>query len=95
MWSTAGRRVTSAPASGLAGDDNLVTGATVVNNGGDGIDLSTDTNQITNTQSRKNGGVGANVGCPGAIVGLRTLNNTGGSLTTTGGTCTELNNKLL
>jgi hypothetical protein len=79
----------------LTGDDNLVAGATVVNNGGDGIDLASDTNQITSTQSRKNGGKGASVGCPGAIVGLNTKNNTGGALTTTGGTCTQLNNKLL
>ena len=79
----------------LSGDDNLVSGSTVINNGGDGIDLSSDTNQITNTQSLNNGGVGASVDCPGAIVGLKTKNNTGGTLTTSGGTCTQINNKLL
>jgi Right handed beta helix region len=78
----------------LTGSDNLVIGATVVNNGLDGIDLATNGNQITNTQSLKNGGVGASVGCPGAIAGFTAHGNTGGSLTTTGGTCTELNNTL-
>jgi hypothetical protein len=79
----------------LIGDDNLVVGSTVFANGGDGIFLASDTNQITNTSSTGNGGFGANVECPGAITGLSTKNNTGGKLNTTGGTCTQLNNKLL
>ena len=79
----------------LIEDDNLVVGSTVFSNGGDGIFLTNDTNQITNTSSTGNGGFGANVECPGAITGLTTKNNTSGPLNTTGGTCTQLNNKLL
>jgi hypothetical protein len=78
----------------LIEDDNLVTGAKVSNNGGDGIFLSSTFNQITSSQAIGNGGKGANVGCPGAITGLTAKNNVGGSLATSGGTCTQLNNKL-
>lgn len=78
----------------LVGDDNLVIGSTVFSNGNDGIFLASDTNQITSSQSTGNGGFGANVGCPGAITGLTTKNNTSGPLNTAGGTCTQLNNKL-
>jgi len=78
----------------LIGNDNLVTSSKVNGNGGDGIFLSTTDNQITSSQSTKNGGAGANVGCPGAITGLTAKSNAGGSLLTSGGTCTQLNNTL-
>jgi hypothetical protein len=78
----------------LTGDDNLVTGTNSSSNSGDGIFLATDENQITNSQAKGNGGFGANVGCPGAITGLHAKSNSSGSLNTTGGTCTQLNNTL-
>ena len=78
----------------LIGNDNLVTNSVASGNGSDGIFLSTTGSQIASSQSNGNQGVGANVGCPGAITGLSTKNNNGGPLTTTGGTCTQLNNKL-
>ncbi len=78
----------------LIDDDNLVTSTKASGNGSDGIFLRGTDNQITNSQSNGNHGAGANVGCPGAITGLSAKNNTGGSLTTSGGTCTQLNNKL-
>lgn len=78
----------------LTGDDNLVVTSNANSNGGDGIDLSAQNNQITSSQASGNSGKGASVGCPGAIAGFTAKNNTGGSLTTSGGTCTQLNNKL-
>jgi hypothetical protein len=80
----------------LTGDDNLVAGATVTGNSGDGIFLRSTDNQITSTKATGNGGFGANVGCAGAITGLNAKGNSGGSLNldTGGGDCTQLNNKL-
>lgn len=78
----------------LTGDDNLVTGTNSSSNSGDGIFLASDSNQITNSQAKGNGGFGANVGCPGAITRLNAKSNSSGSLNTTGGTCTQLNNTL-
>lgn len=78
----------------LSNGDNLVTNTKVSKNGGDGIDLSDTENQIVNSQSSKNGGAGADVECPGAITGFTAKGNKGGSLTTTGGTCTQLNDNI-
>lgn len=79
----------------LTDDDNLVTGTNASSNGGDGILLSGTDNQITKSQAKGNGGFGANVECPGAITGLNAKGgNSSGSLNTTGGTCTQLNNTL-
>jgi hypothetical protein len=78
----------------LTNDDNLVSGTNASGNGGDGIFLSGTDNQITSSVANGNQGTGAHVQCPGAITGLQAKGNTGGSLTTTGGTCTQLNNKL-
>jgi parallel beta helix pectate lyase-like protein len=78
----------------LIGSDNLVTTTNASGNSLDGIFLRTEDNQITNSQANGNHGAGANVGCPGAITGLTAKGNTGGSLTTSGGTCTQLNNTL-
>lgn len=77
----------------LTDDDNLVTGTNASGNGGVGIFLRNTDNQITSSQASGNQGFGADVGCPGAITGLKTKNNTAGTLSTTG-TCTQLNNKL-
>jgi Right handed beta helix region len=77
----------------LIGDDNLVTGTSASGNGGTGIFLRNTDNQITSSQATGNQGFGADVGCPGAITGLKTKKNTSGSLATSG-TCTQLNNKL-
>ena len=79
----------------LIEDFNLVSGSDISSNGGDGIVLDAFSNQITSSKATANGGFGANVGCPGAITGLITKNNLGGGLNTSGGTCTQLNNKLL
>lgn len=78
----------------LIGDDNLVSGTNASGNSGNGIFLSGTDNQITSSTANGNQGAGANVECPGAITGLKAKSNGGGSLTTTGGTCTQLNNKL-
>jgi len=78
----------------LIDDYNLVTSTNASGNGKDGIFLRTTNNQITNSQADGNHDAGANVGCPGAITGLTAKGNTGGSLTTSGGTCTQLNNTL-
>jgi hypothetical protein len=78
----------------LVGDDNLVSGSNASGNAGDGIFLAASDNQITTSTASGNQGAGANVGCPGAITGLTTKGNTGGPLSTSGGTCTQLNNKL-
>ena len=78
----------------LTDDDNLVTSTNSIGNGGDGIFLSGTDNQITNSVANGNSGEGGDVQCPGAITGLTAKGNGGGSLTTTGGTCTQLNNKL-
>jgi len=78
----------------LTNNENLVTGTNASGNGGDGIFLSGTDNQITNSVANGNHGIGADVQCPGAITGLTTKNNGTNSLTTTGGTCTQLNNKL-
>ena len=78
----------------LTDSDNLVTGTNSSGNGGDGIFLSGTDNQITTSVANGNSGEGADVQCPGAITGLTAKANGGSSLTTTGGTCTQLNNKL-
>jgi Right handed beta helix region len=78
----------------LTNNENLVTGTNASGNAGNGIFLSGTDNQITRSVASGNQGAGAQVGCPGAITGLTTKNNTGGKLTTSGGTCTQLNNKL-
>jgi parallel beta-helix repeat protein len=78
----------------LTNSDNLVSGSNASANAGNGIFLETSDNQITNTTASGNQGAGASVGCPGAITGLTTKGNTGGPLSTSGGTCTQLNNKL-
>ena len=78
---------------------SFLVSSKVQRNGGDGVDMNdcckrTTDNQITSSQSVGNHGAGANVGCPGAITGLVAKNNTGAPLTTSGGTCTQLNNTL-
>ena len=78
----------------LTGNHNLVTSSKANRNTGIGIFLRTTENQITSSQATGNGGAGADVGCPGAITGLNAKGNTGTSLTTSGGVCTELNNTL-
>ena len=78
----------------LIESDNLVSNTDVSSNGSDGISLGGSSNQIANSKATSNGGFGANVGCPGAITGLNTKNNTSGGLNTSGGTCTQLNNKI-
>ena len=78
----------------LIGSDNLITGTEVSHSGSDGIFMDSSDNQITSSKSTKNGGFGANVGCPGAIFKLTAKKNTSGSLNTFGGTCTQLNNTL-
>jgi len=91
-----GSTVTNSAGKGvsLIESDNLITGTEVSGSGGDGIFMDSTENQITSSKSTKNGGFGANIGCPGAILGLTAKNNTSGSLNTTGGTCTQLNNTL-
>jgi hypothetical protein len=78
----------------LIDGDNLVVGSNVSGNGGTGIFLRDGENQITSSQALGNQGFGADVGCPGAITGLNAKNNTSGSIATSGGTCTQLNNKM-
>ncbi|HEY6301133.1 MAG TPA: right-handed parallel beta-helix repeat-containing protein [Candidatus Binatus sp.] len=78
----------------LTNDDNLVSGTNASGNSGNGIFLSGTDNQITSSVANGNQGAGADVQCPGAITGLQAKGNAGGSLTTSGGTCTQLNNKL-
>jgi hypothetical protein len=78
----------------LTGNHNLVTNSKANQNTGIGIFLRTTENQITSSQATGNGGAGADVGCPGAITGLNAKGNTGSSLTTSGGVCTQLNTTL-
>ncbi len=78
----------------LTNSDNLVTRTNASSNTGNGILLAGTDNQITSSVASGNQGAGASVECPGAITGLTTRNNNGGPLSTSGGTCTQLNNKL-
>ena len=91
-----GSKVTNSVGIGvsLIENDNLITGTEVSGSGSDGIFMDSVNNQITSSKSTKNGGFGANIGCPGAILNLTAKKNTSGSLNTTGGTCTQLNNTL-
>ncbi len=78
----------------LTGSDNLVTNTNASSNSGNGIVLAGGDNQITKSVAGANQGNGASVECPGAITGLTTKNNNGTPLATSGGTCTQVNNKL-
>jgi hypothetical protein len=78
----------------LIESDNLVSNTDVSSNGSDGIFLGGSSNQIANSKATANGGFGANVGCPGAITRLQAKNNASGGLNTSGGTCTQVNNKI-
>lgn len=78
----------------LLSDDNLVVKSKSNKNGGSGFVLSNDTdNQITNSQANGNHATGTSIRCPGNVVMLSANGNSAGNLVTSGGTCTQLNNK--
>jgi parallel beta helix pectate lyase-like protein len=75
-------------------DDEAVADSVANNNGDIGIDAGNDTfNTVTDVTANHNK-TGVSLDCPGNAVNVRAHNNTTTNLSETGGTCTNLNNKI-
>jgi len=78
----------------LDGIENFVVGSKSNDNVGTGFNLNDDNgDQITSSQANGNHGAGVSISCPGAVLLLSAKGNTLGNLVTSGGTCTEIDNK--